>query len=456
MAISEIIDASLAETVGNTTLGNFNVPALLQAAADTAGASFSGVQAVRYDLSADGSAAVEEDLGDGDTLAAFDQMVAQNEKADTAWILKRAAAVATVKTITFSGAHSTGHGGSFVINGQTGTWIYASSNADTLTALATQIQNLDGVATCVSDGTSVLTVTADSEWELDISITTSGTTPPTAAVATTTAGHHAGDDIADAIAEDDTNLWYGLCTVDTNVGLILSAAAALEGTGKYLWYQTNEAGAKTGADTTNVASYMAAKNYRCTLGFWHSDTTEFINAAAMSQYFATAPGSIALAHMTLQGVSVDSLTAAEVTTLEGRYMNTYRAFSPTDSAFNMVRKGVRADGKRAEATRDLDYFLNEIRVEGLLFIKSSKKPPYDQDGLSQWVAVLTTLAQRMVREGILRGDAEADQPVTIIAPKFSEISSGNKALYKFAGVRILGQLKNGVLTVDASAEIQIV
>jgi len=456
MAISEIIDASVSESVGATTLGNFSVPALLQAAADTAGSAFSGVQAVEYELSAEGAATVETDLGDGDTLAAFNQMVAQNEKADNVWVVKRTADVATVKTITFSGAQSSGHGGSFVINGQTDTWTYASSNADTLTALAAAIQALDGVATCVSDGTSVLTATADSEWELDISITTSGSGAPTVAVGTTTAGHHAGDDIADAIAEDDTNLWYGLCTVDTNVGLILSAAAALEGTGKFLWYATNEAGAKDNADTTNIASYIFAKGYRCTLGFYHADTTEFINAAAMAQYFATAPGQIALAHMTLQGVTADTLTASEVTTLQNRALNTYRRFSPTDSAFNMVRKGVRADGKRAEATRDLDYFKNEIQVAGLLFIKSSKKPPYDQDGLNAWGAELVALAQRMVREGILRGDPEADQPVQVIIPKFTEISAGNKALFKFAGCRILGQLKNGVLTVDASAEIQIV
>ena len=455
MAISEIIDSSVSESVGNTALGNVSVPALLQAAADTPGSAFTGVQAVEYEISTDGAASVEEDLGDGDTLAAFNQMVAQNLNADNAYIIKRTAAVATVKTMTFSGAISTGHSVSFVINGQTGSVSYASSTAATLTALAAAIQALDGIDTASSNGTDTITITADAEWELNVAASTAGSGAPTVAIATTTAGNHAGDDVAAAIAEDATNLWYGLCTVDTDNGIILSVAAALEGSGKFFWYQTSEAGAKSNGDTTNIASYIAAKNYRCTLGFWHADTTEYINAAAMAQYFASEPGSVALAHMTLQGVTVDSLTAAEVTTLEARNMNTYRAFSLTDSAFNMVRKGVRADGKRAEATRDLDYFLNEINTAGLQFIKSSKKPPYDQDGLNQWAAVLRTLANRMVTEGILRGDAEADTPVKVEIPKFSEISSGNKAIYKFAGCRILGQLRNGVLTVSAAAEVQI-
>lgn len=456
MSISELIDASLVEEVGNTTLGNVSVPALLAAAADTAGAAYSSVQAVEYELSSSGAATVEEDWGDGETLAAFNQMLAQNEKTDTVWILKRSAAVATVKTMTFSGPLSTGHGVSFVINGQTGSVTYATSNAATLTALAAAIQALDGINTASSNGTDTITITGDAEWPLSVSASTSGTTPPTVTIATTTAGNHAADDVAAALAEEATNKWYGLAAVDTDNGVILSAAAGVEGNRKFFWFRTNEAGAKSNGDTTNIASYIAAKNYRCSLGFWTATLDEYINAAAMVHYFATPPGQIALANSHLQGVTADTLTASEVSTLKARYMNTYRSFSPTDSAFDLVRDGVRSDGKRAEATRDLDYLLNEIEVEGLLFSVSSKKPTYDQPGLDTWRSSLVQLAQRMGNEGVLRTDAEADQSIEVIVPKFADINPSNKALFKFAGCRILGQLKNGVLQVDATAEVRIV
>ena len=457
MAIAEVVQTSITESVGSTALANFDTPALLAAVADTPGAAYASVKAVKYPLTTAGQATVGEDWGDsGDTYDAFSQMLAQTPKADYCWIIERSAEVATVKTITFSGAHSSGHGGTFVINGQSGSWAYATSNAATLTALAAAIQALDGIATAASDGTSVITVTGDASWNLDISVSTTGTTPPTAAVATSTAGNHAGNDVAAALAEEATNLWYGIATADTDTGAILSVAAAIAGNEKYFSYQTNEAGAKSSGDTTNVGSYMYAKNYRDTLGFWKADTTEFASCAALAKYLAYAPGTIALAGMTLAGVTVDTLTASEVTTLKARGLNTYRAFSPTDSAFNWVRDGIRADGKRAEATRNLDYMQNAVRVAGLLYVASQHtNPQYNQEGLDAWEACLNVVLADMVREKILDGSANAAVTPVVIVPRFSAISSGDKALFKFPNGKLRGQLLNSALVVEAAIEVQI-
>jgi len=453
MAISEIVDVSITETETGTTLESFDIIGILAAAADTTPASYSSVRAKVYDANTSGLAAIADDWTDSSVayeMAA--QIVAQEVHPDQIVIMKRGAAVATVKTVTFSGNLASGHSVSGVVNGTAfGPIAFSVDESTTLGLIDDAITAIEGVGGVTTDaGTNTVVITASSEWDLDVSITTAGTAAPTAAITVTTAGRNAADDLADAIAEDDTNIWYGLVTGDTNKGLQLATAAYIETTEKYYWLRTSESASKTAGGADALAIRLSDENYRRTLGFWHHDLTEYIDAAAMGLYLGNSPGSIQLFGRELTGVTVtptSSLDSTGVTVLEGRFFNTYRQFG----AYGMVKKGVRVDGVVAEATRDLDYARNELRAAFLVYLSQTMKPPYDKDGLKSIEMVGQGVMQRMVSEGIFRGDL----PATFEVPALSAISSTDQSNRLVPNCLAKATLLKGVIQVEIPMQIAI-
>lgn len=455
MAISEIVDVSISEVQSGTTLDSFNIPAILAAAADTTPTSYTddSIRAKEYNLDPAGLEAISDDWGSGSV--AYDvatQMAAQELHPDSVYILRRNAAVASVKLITMTGVIASGQTVAVTVNGVAFSVTYATSSDATATALATAIQTgANGVATA-SYSTGVITITATAEYPLSVgtAVATGSGTLPTFATTTSVAGRTAAADLTDALAEDDTNVWYGLVSADTSKGVQLALSEAIESTEKFYWLRTDETASKTAGGSTALAIRLAALNYRRTLGFWHHDLTEFVDAAALAYYLANQPGSIDLAHTSLTGVTVSktsSLAAADVTVLESRFFNTYRAFG----AFGAVRKGVRVDGTVAEATRDLDYARNEYRVAFLLYLTQTKKPPYDTDGIAAIRSIGEQVTRRLVAEGVFRGDV----PATFYVPRFEDISPSNQALQKVPGCKVTATLLKGVLQVEIPLEITV-
>lgn len=455
MAIAEIVNVTIAEVQSGTTLEGFNTPAILAAAADTTPTNYTddSIRAKLYNLDADGLDAISDEWGSGSVaLDMATQMAAQEEHPDSVYILRRGAAVATVKLITMSGVVASGQTVAVTINGVAFSALYATSSDATMTALALAIQTgANGVATAAYN-TGVITVTATAEYPLSVgtAVATGSGALPTFVTTTSVPGRTAADDLTDAIAEDDTNGWYALVSGDTSKGVQLALAEAVESTEKFYWLRTDEADSKTAGGSTALAIRLAALNYRRTLGFWHHDLTEYVDAAALSYYLATNPGGIDLAHTALTGVTAtptSSLSAAAVAVLESRFFNTYRKFG----AFGAVRKGVRVDGIVAEATRDLDYARNEYRVSFLLYLTQTKKPPYDASGLAAIQAIGDQVTRRLVAEGVFRGDVTA----SFFVPKFEDISPSNQALQKVPGCKVTATLLKGVLQVEIPLEITV-
>lgn len=453
MSISEIINVSISETQAGTVLESFDKLAILAAAADTTPTSYAGAEAMEYSADVPGLAAIATDWGIGsDTYKAALAAVSQEPRCDSLYIISRDAPVATQKTVVITGALLTGQTVHLTVNGQTFTALYATSSDATLTAFAATIQaGANGVATA-TNVSGTITIVATSEYALTVgtaTVTGSGT-QPTFVTATTVAGRTAADDIADALAEDDTNKWYGLVAADANKGLQLAVAAAIEVTEKFFWLRTSESASKTAGGTTALGIQLAALNYRRTLWIWHHDTTEFIDAAAFAYYLGNDPGSIDLAHTQLVGITASKtadLTAAQVTVVEGRNGNTYRKFGQ----FSLLRQGKRADGVVAESTRDLDYARNEFRAAGLVYVSQNKKPPYDDPGGSAIRSLLEQNLRRLVKEGVFRGD----QPATVYVPLMKDISAGNQALQKWPGCKVSATLLKGTLEIDIPLEITV-
>lgn len=441
MGIEEIIDVTLSETAADETLASFDIPGILAKSTDTPGTAYASARAVRYNCNTVGLAQHSTDWGSAsDTQDAAEIGASQTPKPTYFYTIKRGTPVAQVKTVTFSKDLVSGDTIEGVVNHQTVSVAFTSTHDDTIDALDSALAALVGVASATDDADKTVTVTAESEWNLDISLSVDGADPPTVTVAVDTAGRNVADDIDDALAEDETNKWYALCPVETNIGLILAAAAKIETTEKVLVFQTNEAGVKDSTDTTNVAVWLKALNYRRSIGCYRHVTTDYWNVAAAFDWLANSPGSNQMANTELVGVvgsKTSQLTTAEAAIVEGRGLNTYRQFT---SSTSLIRQGIRADGNPADATRDLDAARNKAREIIFSWFSASKKPSGSEDGIIEYRGKLQEVVEYITDNGIAR----TDMPITITPPTLSGRS--------FTGSKIAFTLDKGVI--DAALEIE--
>lgn len=450
MGLEEIVSVNIAEQAGVEPLASFDTPALLASTADTAGSTFGAGRAKSYPMSTAGLASVLTDWGSGATYSAAQVGFLQPERPDNIVIIKRDAAVAQVKEIVFDADLITGNVVSGIINFQAVSTTFAVGNVETLTAHAAAIQALDGVATAAVDGTDTIIVTADPDWQLDISLAvTGGDSQAGIEIITTTAGRTAANDIAAAIAETATNVWYSVSPVQLTTGIILAAAQYVEASEKTLNIQSTDANIYSAVNTTNVASWLQALGYRRTIGTVRHVSTDYVNVASAVNLLASAPGAIQMANREYVGVvgSVETqISTAQAAIARGRGFNTYRRFTSNTS---LLRDGVRIDGEPAELTRDLDYARNVIREEVFAFLKNNKKPAFDTDGLLALTAVLNKARDRFVAEGILRGDL----PAVVSVPNMA--AQTQYAQRRVINASISGTYRKGMISAQIDLEVQL-
>jgi hypothetical protein len=449
MGLEEIVSVGIIESGGVESLASFDVPAILASTADTPGSTFGAGRTKLYPMTTAGLASVLTDWGAGATYSAAQVAFSQPERPDRIAIIKRDAEVAQVKDIIFDAPLNTGDVVSGIVNFQAVSVTYATSMASTLTALAAAIQALDGIATAVSDGTDTITVTGDAGWNVDISLTAEGGDEPGIEIDITTAGRTAANDVAAAIAETATNLWYSISPVQFGVGLILALAQYVETTEKMLLIQSTDSGIWDSTDTSNPASWLQALGYRRTMGIARHVSTDYANVAAAVEHLSNAPGSSQFANREYVGV-VGSLegqiSTGQAAVAEGRNFNTYRRFTSNTS---LLRQGVRVDGEPAELTRDLDYCRNVVREEVFAFLKNNKKPGFDADGLLALRSVLNKCADRFVAEQIARND----QPVTVVVPPMSAQTQANQR--RVIGCQINFTYRKGQISASIDLGVQL-
>ncbi len=449
MGLEEIVSVGIIESGGVEPLASFDIPAQLASSADTPGSTFGSGRTKLYPMTTAGLASILTDWGAGPTYSAAQVAYAQPEKPDQYAIIKRGAPVAQVKEVVFDAPLDTGDVVSGIVNFQAVSVTFATDMATTLTALAAAIQALDGIATAASDGTDTITVTADAEWNLEISLAAAGGDEPGIDVVTTTPGRTAADDISDALAETATNLWYSVSPTQIDVGLSLALAQYIETTEKELFIQSTDSDIWDSTSTANIATWLQALGYRRTVGAARHVSTDYANVAAAVELLSNAPGSSQMGNRQYVGVvgSLETqISTGQAAVAEGRNFNTYRRFTSNTS---LLRKGVRVDGEPAELTRDLDYARNVVREEVFAFLVNNKKPGFDADGLLALRSVLNKCADRFVAEGIARNDL----PVNVVVPPMSAQTQANQR--RVIGCQINFTYRKGQISASIDLGVQL-
>lgn len=399
-----------------------NIPAIITDEAPSGSGDFGAGYAKKYKVNQ--LAAVATDFSDsGLTYDAAVAIASQTPKVNEFYVIKRASAVAAVVTLVFSANIVTGNTIAGTVNGNAISVPYNTSNAQSLTDLATAIQALEMVATAVSNGSTTITITFESEWEPSVSTftVTGGSSQATCTTTVTTPATNIVDDIANAVNEDATFEWFVLLPTTVNKGAILAAAAATESYGGQFMtlFHTTEAAVITSA-STDVASLLQDEAYNYSGIIYHDDQNEMVHAAWASDVLSTDPGAVSFALKSLEGVTSSGLSAAQIGYVEGKNCNSYTDAGPGP----LTLKGVNCAGISLEAMRDSLYAKAELETALYNLMTTRRKIPYNEAGFGLVQSYADSVTKRMISEGVF--DPEADPINQFIMPAVADVALADK------------------------------
>lgn len=204
-------------------------------------------------------------------------------------------------------------------------------------------------------------------------------------------------------AQQDYNTeWYGATfTSHASQQDLLDAAEWTEARVKMFGYTTAASDVLDPVATTDVASQMAAKGYRRTVGIYDNDDAYAICSFLARGYavnFNEQNSTITMKFKILPGVTPSDITTTQKSTLDKKKINYYTKFG--DSA--MVAESYMASGVFFDEVHGLDWFQNaiETNVFGFLYTRTTKVPQTDR-GMTMLVQQVRKACDQGVYNGLL-------------------------------------------------------
>ena len=436
----------IAATVGSPTV---SIPAIITEETPAAAGAFGSGYAKLYKINE--LASIETDFSDsGVTYKAASALASVSPKVNSFYVIKRSTPVAAVVTLVFDANIITGNTIAGTVNGEAISQAYNTSNAQTLTDLASDIQALEMVATAASNGTDTITITFETQWEPSVGTftVTGGASQAECVTTVVTPATNIRDDIANAMGEADTNKWFMLLPTTTNKGAILAAAGYIETLSdlKMLLVHSTDSGIYT-AGSTDVASALEAAGYDRTGIIYHDDSTEMVHCRWASRCLSRDPGQGSWANRKLTGATAAPRTSSEITILEGKNCNSYTAAGPAP----LTRKGVVASGKAIEFVRDSFYAINELNTELYNLFANTEKLPYSSKGKALIQAAGDAIVKRMKNEGVF--NPESDTPAQWVVTDPADISSTDKTARLWPDNLLVAEHLRAVISIDYAANI---
>lgn len=457
--ISTVVNVQISLQAVGINRAGFGIPNFLT---DEAPLASWGSELIREYASTD---EILEDWASSTEVAkAAAKIFGQTPRVPTMKVSLEGARTAQQVEIVFSGAIITGNTvGAFTIS--SGGQLYTitatpfnTSNAQTLTDLATKIQASVPIGTASSDGVDTLTLTA-AKAGVDFSVSditiTGGVTQATVDSNTTVANVGGVDSLA-AISEQD-DAWYGLLWNETDEDLVYTVAEYIESKRKIFLTVSQDADIIDANDTDDIGSTLSLATFDRTAVCYNADVSDHFDAGFMGRLFPYDPGSETWAHKTIAGITRDDLTSAQRAAALDKNVNIY----VTIAGLNKTLWGTMASGLFIDLRRGADWLWAQIEEGIYLKLTSVLKVPFTQKGINIVEEVVRAKLDNAIGVGLLSGDPfDAANgimtPYIVNFPKIEEISQQDKAdrvlsggsfQAKFAGAIHRVSILNGTISV---------
>lgn len=359
-------------------------------------------------------------------------LLSQNPRPPEVKVLKRAANVAQVNTVTVGGAADGTY--SITINGVLFSFVAVGNTA-------TQIR--DGLVTAINAGAEpvtaapvaadMLTLTADVAG-VGFSTVLASTGSPLTQVFTTA---NVGADTELARLREIDDDFYFLLTTDRTVVFLKQLSAAVELLIKLFAFETDDADSKNLAvmtDTTSLFAVLVAANRDRTFYVWTktANLPTYPAAAWVGKLAPKAPGSATWKFKSVSGPAADALTSTELANIQGKNGNVY----VVRGGISMFEEGVLASGEYIDIIHGTDLIQARIQEAVFGLFVTEDKVPMDNGGIE---AVALQVEEVLVNVGvgnnILRGGDDA--PVVTV-PDISDVPAPDRAARFLDGVEFEG------------------
>jgi hypothetical protein len=308
-----------------------------------------------------------------------------------------------------------------VVDGQTASYTSDSS--------ATVAEITAGLKVAI-DALSLAVATTDNTTSLDVLANVAGAWHSLApageptlgaylAISQTHADPGAATDLANIAIENSD--WYAIVNSHNSSAHLAAIAAWAEANGKLFVAATQDTLCATQANGvgTDIAQTLhTAADVRSALLF-HPDNSQFADAAWAGAKLPYDPGSETWKFATLAGVSAVSLTATQQTNLEAKNCNYYYAVGGK----NITSQGITPGGQFIDVIRGRDWFAARLQTRFMTLLTKSSKTPYTDRG----IGAIEAEVRSQCEEGIAQGFVSPDIAYSVIVPKSSAVSSGDRA-----------------------------
>lgn len=423
--ISNIVNVQITLQASGITQAGFGVPCIVT---DESPTTSWGSERIREYASTD--EVLDDWSSSDDAYKAAAAIFSQTPKVPKVKIALEDSRVAQVQTIVFSGNLVSGNTINGKVNGVAITAVpFNTSNAQTLTDLATTLQATAAIGTASSNGTNTITCTsakAGVTFTLSDFVVSGGASQATAAITTTVDSHGIVEDLEEISEQDDA--WYGLIWNERDEDQVQMAAGAIETKRKIFITCSSDADILDDTDTDDIAYLLKAANYGRTAVIYNADPSDFADAAWMGRLFPYDPGSETWALKQLSSITADDLTSSERNAVLGKNANIYAPTPDGDRTFN----GTMASGLFIDLRRGADWL--QARMEERIFNKLANaiKIPFTNGGIAIIEAEVRAVLENGIRVGFLSPDPfdpvnGLNDPYTVSFPRASEVSDADKA-----------------------------
>lgn len=449
--ISTIVNVQISRETQAVTQAGFGVPLILGDNSSGWGSERVRTYVNMEEVATDFTSSHEEYL-------AAQAIFSQSPRVERIKIAREASRVAQQRTLTFSGNLVTGNSIAGTVDGVAlSATPFNTSNAQTLTDLATALQATAGIATAVSNGTNQITITAANAGIpvlLSGFVVTGGASQPTITIATTVANHGIAEDLAEIQEEDDD--WYGLIWIERTQGYVEQAAAAIEARRKIFITCTDASGVLVAATTTDLGSVLSAANYARTAVIWNDEPNDFADAAWMGKLFPYDPGSETWKFKTLNSITADTLTSTQRAGAQGKDVNIYVTVGGVD----ITQEGVMASGEFIDVIRGVDWL--QARMEEAIFARLARVPkiPYTDAGVQNIVNLMRGVLNNAIAVGLLSGDAldpdnDIQTPYVVTYPRVVDVSENDRAERFLPDLRFTARLAGAIHRVTIQGVVTV-
>ena len=248
--------------------------------------------------------------------------------------------------------------------------------------------------------------------------------------------------------------WYFSVVVPTSSGTAdaeaVEVAAWIESASspKINFAQSSAAGILNPSSTTDVAAALKAAGYKRTALMYRAaaNLADYAPAGWIGEGAPFAPGSSTWCYKSIAGITVDTLSTAQLNAVHGKNANTYL----TVAGANITQQGKVASGEWIDVIIGLDWLKATLQETVYGAFVANRKIAQDDGGITIIAGLVQGVLELAGRKGVLQLDS-----IKLTVPKYASIPTADKTARRLPDVKFTALLQGAIHLVEIDGTVSV-